>query len=62
MLEMFLLLVGFLVYSGLFTVSQQKLAIIERFGKFVKIAHPGLNIMIPFKEILNAKIYLKFIS
>lgn len=37
----------FLFFSGLFTVEQQTRAIVERFGKFNKIAGPGLNFKIP---------------
>jgi regulator of protease activity HflC (stomatin/prohibitin superfamily) len=43
-----IVLVFVLGFLGIFTVGQQKVAVIERFGKFVKIAHPGLNFMIPF--------------
>lgn len=31
-----------------FQVSQQTVSIVERFGKFVKLAHPGINFKIPF--------------
>ncbi|MCX4247849.1 SPFH domain-containing protein [Paraliomyxa miuraensis] len=34
----------------LFVVAQQRLGVVERFGKFVRIAHPGLNVKIPFIE------------
>jgi regulator of protease activity HflC (stomatin/prohibitin superfamily) len=41
--------VGFLFLSGiLFIVEQQTISIIERFGKFVGIAGPGLNIKLPY--------------
>jgi regulator of protease activity HflC (stomatin/prohibitin superfamily) len=36
--------------SCLFVVGQQTLGIVERFGKFVRIAEPGLNLKIPFIE------------
>jgi len=39
-----------LVVSSLFIVGQQTLAIVERFGKFVRIAEPGLSLKIPFIE------------
>jgi regulator of protease activity HflC (stomatin/prohibitin superfamily) len=38
------------VKSCLFVVGQQTLGIVERFGKFVRIAEPGLNLKIPFIE------------
>lgn len=45
----FCFVIGFLVLS-FFTVPQQRIAVIERFGKFNRIATAGLNIKIPFIE------------
>lgn len=42
-----------------FVVRQQTTVIIERFGKFSRIAQPGLNIKIPFFETIAGKISLK---
>ena len=39
-----------LLFSSLFTVKQQTRAIIERFGRYVRTARPGLNIKIPLIE------------
>ena len=39
-----------IVVTSFFVVGQQTLAIVERFGKFVRIAEPGLNLKIPFIE------------
>lgn len=39
-----------LVVASLFIVGQQSVAVIERFGKFVRIAQPGLNAKIPLIE------------
>jgi regulator of protease activity HflC (stomatin/prohibitin superfamily) len=36
-----------LLISGLFTVRQQTVALIERFGRFKRVALPGLNLKIP---------------
>ena len=37
-----------IILSGtLFTVEQQSRAIIERFGRYVRTANPGLNVKIP---------------
>lgn len=44
------LFVVLFVKSCLFVVGQQTLGIVERFGKFVRIAEPGLNLKIPFIE------------
>ena len=45
-----------LLFSGLFTVEQQTLALIERFGKFQKFAHPGLNFKIPIADRVAGRI------
>jgi regulator of protease activity HflC (stomatin/prohibitin superfamily) len=43
-----------LICKSLFTVKQQTVAIIERFGRFNRLANSGLNIKIPFIErIIN---------
>lgn len=42
-----LLVVVILLGSSLFTVRTQTNYLIQRFGKFVRVAHPGLNIKIP---------------
>lgn len=43
-------------FSGLFTVSQQTRAIVERFGKFTKIAQPGLNFKIPLIDGIAGRV------
>ncbi|MDR2807125.1 MAG: SPFH domain-containing protein [Puniceicoccales bacterium] len=48
-----------LLYVSVFTVAQQSCAIIERFGKFCRIAKPGLNIMIPFIDQIRTRLSLK---
>lgn len=42
------------IFSGLFTVEQQSHAIIERFGRFVRVAEPGLHFKIPIFERVAA--------
>ena len=42
--------VSLVLALSLFVVSQQTLGIVERFGKFVRIAQPGLNLKIPLIE------------
>ncbi len=48
-----------LLFSSFFSVHQQTAAIIERFGKFSRIARPGLNLKIPFVERVAAKLSLR---
>jgi len=49
----------FLIINMLFTVKQQSAAIIERFGKFGGIRHPGLHLKIPVYERIAGKVSLK---
>ncbi len=46
----------FLLLSGLFTVEQQTRAVVERFGRFLRIAHPGLNLRIPIIDRVAGRI------
>lgn len=48
-----------LLISGLFTVKQQTAAIVERFGKFKKVATAGLNFKIPFIDRIAGRINLR---
>ena len=47
---LFVLVVVFLAFGPFFTVQQQSAAIVQRFGKFVRVANPGLNIKLPLIE------------
>jgi len=38
------------LFSSFFTVEQQTSAVVERFGKFSRVAGPGLNLKIPIAE------------
>jgi len=50
----------YLIPASFFTVKQQRVAIIERFGKFARVSRAGLRMKIPFIEsiadFLNLKI------
>lgn len=48
-----------LVISSIFTVEQQTIAIIERFGKYVRMANPGLNLRIPLIDRVAGRISLR---
>ncbi|HEX8226693.1 MAG TPA: SPFH domain-containing protein [Candidatus Saccharimonadales bacterium] len=48
-----------LVLSGLFIVRQQTSAIVERFGRFKRIAPAGLNIKIPFIDRIAGRLSLR---
>lgn len=55
------LVVIFLIifFSSFFTVEQQTVAIIERFGKFIRIAHPGLSLKLPIIDKVAGKMSLR---
>ena len=48
-----------LILASFFIIEQQTCAIIERFGKFKRLAHPGLNFKIPLIENMRTKISLR---
>ena len=45
--------------SGLFTVDTAEAAVIQRFGKFVRIAGPGLNFKLPWFENVAGRVNLR---
>ncbi len=45
-----LLLLLFIVFSGLFTINQGYIGVITMFGKYQRVVRPGLNIKIPVLE------------
>lgn len=55
----FLIIVAVFVASGLFTVKQQTAAIVERFGKFTRIASAGLNFKIPLIDRVAGRLSLR---
>lgn len=61
--ELFLYIPLFLgvmvLLSGIFTVKQQSVALVERMGKFHSVRHPGLQFKIPFLDKVAGKITIK---
>jgi regulator of protease activity HflC (stomatin/prohibitin superfamily) len=56
----FLLLVGlFTILGSFFTVSTAEVAVITRFGKFLRIADPGLNWKYPFADSVTGRVSLR---
>ncbi|GAB2541408.1 SPFH domain-containing protein [Brachybacterium huguangmaarense] len=53
------LLFGGLRSSILFTVHSQENVIVERFGKFQRVARPGLNTKVPFMDSITRPISLR---
>ena len=54
-----ILLILFIIFSGLFTVNQGYIGVITMFGKYRRIARPGLNIKIPILEVLYRKVSIQ---
>lgn len=49
----------FIAFLSFFIVNQQTVIVIQRFGKFVRIANPGLNIKIPIIETIAGHVNLR---
>ena len=48
-----------LIQSMFFVVRQQSAAIVQRFGMFVRVAHPGLNMKLPLIEAISGHVSLR---
>ncbi len=46
-------------FSGLFTVATARAAVVQRFGKFVRVAGAGLNFKLPWIEQVAARVDLR---
>ncbi|MEJ2123322.1 MAG: SPFH domain-containing protein [Alphaproteobacteria bacterium] len=55
----FLVVVWIVLSTVLFTVKQQSSAVVQRFGRFVRIAPSGLNFKIPFIETIAGRVNLR---
>lgn len=51
-----------LLFLSFFTVEQQTAYIVERFGKFTRIALPGLNFKIPVIESVSGKVGMRLMQ
>ncbi|MEP6682853.1 MAG: SPFH domain-containing protein [Parafilimonas sp.] len=54
-----LLIVLFIIFSGLVTVNQATIAVITMFGKYQRILRPGLNFKIPILEQIYRRISIQ---
>ena len=48
-----------LIFGSFYTVQQQTRAIVERFGKYVRTARPGLNFKVPYIEHVAQRVSLR---
>jgi prepilin-type processing-associated H-X9-DG protein len=51
-----LAIIALLVFSGLKTVQQGNVAVVTVFGKYRRVIRPGLNLLIPFVEVIFKRI------
>jgi regulator of protease activity HflC (stomatin/prohibitin superfamily) len=56
LLAIFILVI---VFFGLFTVKQQQVAVVERFGKFLTTRSPGIHLLIPLVDRVAGRVNLK---
>src|SRR6478672_8536142 len=54
-----LILIAFLIFSGLFTVNQGTIAVITRFGKYVGNRRPGLRFKIPVIDQIYKRVSIQ---
>ncbi len=55
-----LLVVGlYLVFGSFFTVATAQVAVVTRFGKFMRVAEPGLNWKVPFIDSVQGRVSLR---
>lgn len=62
LIPLYLIIIAFIIFIAFFTVEQQSAYIVERFGKFVRIAEPGLNFKIPLIETISGKVSLRLMQ
>jgi len=48
-----------IVFGSYFTVQQQSCAIVERFGRYIRTARPGLNFKLPYVEAVVQRVSLR---
>lgn len=54
-----LIIVAFIIFSGLVTVNQATIAVVTMFGKYRRILRPGLNFKIPILEQIYRRISIQ---
>ena len=54
-----LVVILLIIFSGIYTVQQGTIAVITMFGKYRRVARPGLNIKIPFLERIFRRISIQ---
>jgi regulator of protease activity HflC (stomatin/prohibitin superfamily) len=55
-------IIAILVFASFFTVEQQSAFLVERFGRFVRVALPGLNFKIPLIEEIRGRVSMRIMQ
>jgi len=58
-LVLIVIIIVVLIRAAFFTVEQQRVAVVERFGKFLRIARPGLHTRLPFADRIAVRMSLQ---
>jgi regulator of protease activity HflC (stomatin/prohibitin superfamily) len=58
-LAVLIVLVLYIVFGSFFTVRTAEVAVIVRFGKFLRVAEPGLNWKFPFTDSVAGRVSLR---
>ncbi|MGB3007055.1 MAG: SPFH domain-containing protein [Chitinophagaceae bacterium] len=53
------ILIVLIFFSGLYTINQGYIGVITMFGKYRRVATPGLNLKIPFFETVSRKVSIQ---
>ena len=54
-----LALIAYVVFGSFFTVDTAQAAVVTRFGKFLRVAQPGLNWKVPFIDSVAGRMSLR---
>ncbi len=54
-----ILVILFIIFSGLFTISQGYVGVITRLGRYTRVARPGLNFKIPVLESVARRVSIQ---
>lgn len=52
-------IIGLLILLGLKTIGQGTVGVVTRFGKYRRVLHPGLNVIVPFLDIVAKRISIQ---
>ncbi len=54
-----IILLVLIVFMGLKTVNQGTVGVVTMFGKYRRVLHPGLSLIIPFLEVISKRISIQ---